>query len=418
MNTHNKALVIAVGGGSDSVSSLLAINVLKHLQKIPPTIQHIDILCILPSVVDYLDLKQVSDTLFKLNAKTHRRINGRDLVLIDSVVCQEGSSIVPELRHVFGCSLSRGSKGVHEGLLFLQKAHQYTSIIAVDVGGDFIAHHDNDVVLSPMMDGMVGHALSTLEEELPLSYVVMGLGTDGETTTELLDAALTQVNAIEHAIPLEVASSFNTQYRKVFEPIRYARTLDYLLRETLTTQDSPHENPSTFRARFVCKFNEHDTPTTYYGNFSHYVDPKFWGKFYTFNSIRPVNNVFKRYCTTELEWFLSIQNNVAMYNCELNGQFLSLKNAGLEGTKLFLCTPSSIFSEKQREEITTQTLKAIASNKIQHALIYLQYLPSPQEVASFKVYNMPNGLALVSNSHESKQHENLITVLKLQTQHS
>lgn len=387
MNTHtSRVLAIAVGGGSDAVSALLAIENLKANGMLHA--DEIDVLSVLPSVVDYVHVKQMSHHLCKILPETYRVINQKPITLIDAWVAKAGCQVVPELRHVFGISMAEGSKGVIDGLRFLQASQRYDRIIAMDVGGDFIAHKDNLAVLSPMMDGIMGYALCELEAELPLSYLVMGLGTDGESTTELLNKALTQVNAVAHTLDKATVQQFESYYRKHVEPIRYARTLDYLIAECVASDNVPHLNPSIFRARFVCKFSRNQPGVTHYGNFDHYIDPKFWGQFYTFESIQQVSNPFKISCTSELDWFLRSQSADIKYNNELNGQFIPLDQHGLTGENLFMATPSHLFSSHQRQDICHQVCTALQEKDLRMALFYRKDLEDYKSNADLYVVEL------------------------------
>lgn len=402
---HKNVLVIAVGGGSDSVSALLAIESLKEQDLL--NAERIDILCVLPSVVDYMSVKQVSSNLWKIAPDSYRMINGRAIPLIDSSTAAIGPQIVSELQHVFGVSLKHGSDGVFAGLQYLNKMHRYDKVWAIDVGGDFIAVAKNDVVLSPMMDGMIGHALRKLEHSMNIEYAVFGLGTDGESTTEMLDEALRTVNAEEHTLDHFVVKRFDAVYRSQIEPIRYARTLDYLLSEAMNPHN-PHPNPSPFRARFVCKFSPDAEAQVHYGYFSHYIDRKFWNKFYVFYTIESVDNPFIIECKSELEWFLRVQSAIAQYNCELNGQFLPLDQVGLSDATVFMATPSCIFSESQKETIIHQTLTAIKDNELALAITYEHYIdPEFVTQSDMHVLSLPRGLCIVAKSKNLSKAEAL-----------
>ena len=77
-------------------------------------------------------------------------------------------------------------------------------ILAIDVGGDFVAHQDNLDVLSPMMDGYMLYALKELKSFITkenistkMMFSIFGLGTDGESTPEMLHQALSLLPGVK-----------------------------------------------------------------------------------------------------------------------------------------------------------------------------------------------------------------------------
>src|SRR5207247_5880124 len=60
--------------------------------------------------------------------------------------------------------------------------------VFVDVGGDFLAHGDEEGLASPLCDAMMLATAARLQEERPVLAGVFGAGCDGElTTSELLE---------------------------------------------------------------------------------------------------------------------------------------------------------------------------------------------------------------------------------------
>ncbi len=348
-----RTLVFAVGGGNDSISSLLYL-----LQE---GISDVDIVIMLPDCLTYkgVTILDADSGLVALqDGSTRHLVNSSKQIEFIDTELKKNLDKFPSLNigSIFGFIMSYGSIGVLNGLKHLCHINQYDKIIALDVGGDFIAHRDNLKVLSPMMDGYALYALKNLQS-VPIEYVLMGLGCDGESTPEMLDKALSLVNYTEKHFDADKVQPYIKFYRTVIEPKRYSRTADYSIKEL--TISNPHENPSNFRARFNIMGE------TFYGNFLHTQDEKFYGKYYAFTDVSKVNNIFSFECISSEDWYLKLNlNTTNKLNHELNGQQIN---------DVFFGTPSDRFTEDQQIDILKLIINYIRSNKLS-AYVWNEYL--------------------------------------------
>ncbi len=104
-----------------------------------------------------------------------------------------------------------------------------------------------------MMDAYALHAFRRITKEPwspPLVFAVFGLGTDGESTPEMMARALENFGEY-HVADFDgtVLQDVERFYRDIVEPNRYSRTADFTLRQ-IRQRDNPRENPAQFRARF------------------------------------------------------------------------------------------------------------------------------------------------------------------------
>lgn len=148
---------------------------------------------------------------------------------------------------VFGLKMAGGPSGVADALESLLAERGCDLLVRVDVGGDFIAAPENLAVLSPMMDAWTLTALRELARrrpDLPIVFGVFGLGTDAESTPDMLAAALDRLSdphfgrfdrdAVADAADFFVPES-NGFFRKLGgvphgRPVLLCRTGDDLLR--------------------------------------------------------------------------------------------------------------------------------------------------------------------------------------------
>ena len=354
---YKKVLVLAVGGGNDSVSTLLLQLQLNKKFNYHP--EKIDIVAVLPDCLDYHQLTPTSHSLVDvINENTSRSVQGYVMNAFPERILSQHKQIFSELHvdNIFGISMKNGSVGVSNALKFLVSQKNYDLILAIDVGGDFVAHKDNLDVLSPMMDGYMLYALKELQSFIKkenistkIIFSIFGLGTDGESTPEMLHKALALLPGVkEYSFDKNDISPFITFYRDIVEKNRYSRTTDYTL---LEITDTGHENPSNFRGRFHVKIHPTEKSQVYYGVFSHYQSEEFFGKFYLFENIDLVNNLYSKKCHNGIEWFTQVQTQKNKINHELNGQSynnigLIFNNKSLNNKSLFFGTPSRKFNEK------------------------------------------------------------------------
>lgn len=383
-NNYKNVLVLAVGGGNDSVSTLLL--QLQLSKKFHYKPEKIDIVAVLPDCLDYQELTSTEHQLVHIiNPHTTRSVQGYPMNAFPERILAQYKDIFPELlvSHVFGISMKKGSVGIAQALQFLVLKEHYDLILSIDVGGDFVAHQDNIEVLSPMMDGYMLYALKELQSFLQKEHIhtkmifsIFGLGTDGESTPEMLHKSLALLSDVkEYSFDKEDIAAFVTFYRDIVEKNRYSRTTDYTIREI--TQEG-HDNPSSFRGRFHVKTHSNEKSSIYYGFFSHFQSEEFFGKFYLFENIQFIHNSYSNKSNNGIEWFLQVQSQETKINHELNGQSYQdigdiLSKDTLKGKSLFFGTPSRKFTAQQQIDIAKEISKSILYGIYDFALIYSQY---------------------------------------------
>ncbi len=391
MKKYKKSLVIAVGGGNDSVSTLLLqLQLNKQFNYNPDSI---DILAVLPDCVQYFNMENLySDILFKITPDSERFIDGKKIDAFPEVILSNHLSYFKELKlnQILGVSTTNGSLGIYKSLKYLIDKEGYDLVLTVDVGGDLIAHKDNTDVLSPMMDGLMLCSLSNLaqeikrnKKEIDILYSVFGLGTDGESTPEMLDKALSMIPDLkEYSFEKDNINDFIPFYRKIVESNRYSRTTDYTIKEIMGEE---HPNPSDFRARF------HANENKYYAYFSHYQDPKYFGKFYLFKDVSKINSPYAFPCNSSLEWAIKASSSNVGLNHELNGQSLTM-----EGKRVFIGTPSNKFNKKDRVCILNDIVDMLIAKKYDLALIYNNDLYHIDNYDNLKVTIIAHNISLIS----------------------
>lgn len=380
-NKFKNVLVLAVGGGNDSVSTLLLQLQLNKSFGYSP--EKIDVCCVLPDCLNYENAEQTDiDLLFKIKKDTKRFVNGKEMKAFPEPLLVENKNIFPELNvdNVYGISMSKGNKGILTVLKKLTFKNNYDLVLSIDVGGDFIACNENIEVLSPMMDGYMLFALKEFKKivekrnnkfktKTEMLYSVFGLGTDGESTPEMLQKALDRVNAQEYKFNVEDIKEFSKFYREKIEPNRYSRTTDYTL---LEIEGQSHQNPSMFRGRFHVPSKLESLK--YYGNFEHLQSEKYYGKYYIFENLDNVLNRFSVPVSNGIEWFIHIQKKDTKINHELNGQSYDLslitKNKEFKNKKIFFGTPSRKFNEELQKDIQNKIIENVINGNIDYAIIY------------------------------------------------
>jgi hypothetical protein len=371
-----RPLILAVGGGNDSVSTLLLQQQLKADFGFDP--ESVVIVAVLPDCLDYHDLRPTEYRLVsEITPNSWRSVQGQPLFAFPEKILSTYKDDIKNLpiTSVYGISMSEGSIGIARALDEMLSSGRFDAVLAIDVGGDFIAVEENIEVLSPMMDGYMLYALREASQEhtnIPFLYSVFGLGTDGESTPEMLRMALSRIpERVEGAFKPEAVSDVVRLYRDKVEPNRKSRTADHTIKQIL---GETIENPTPYRGRFHIKVKEGDT-RLHYGNFDHYQAPEFFGKFYLFDHLQQVNNPFAFACFNGIEWFLHVQNKATKVNHELNGQSYSdvgafLNYYALEGKSLFFGTPSRKFDEQAQAMIALECVESIKNGIYDAALMY------------------------------------------------
>lgn len=374
LKTAKNPLVLAVGGGNDSVSTLLLQKQLQHTFSYQPS--KINVVAMLPDCLVYENLIPKEHHLVGIiNENTQRYVQSKLMTAFPERILSINKDIIPSLKieSVYGLSMQEGSKGIEQALEYLLSSQKFDLILALDVGGDFIAVPENKDVLSPMMDAYMMYALKSLinkDLKIPIIFGIFGLGTDGETTPELLYKALENIDYLQGDFVEQNVLDVINFYRSTVEPNRYSRTTDFTMKEI---QSIAHDNPAVFRGRFHVKTNKEEKSNVHYGIFNHTQDTYFFGKYYLFQKVDKINNPFAIECHNGVEWFLKIQNQEDKINHELNGQCYDLNTLDKQfssNTILFFGTPSRKFNKQQHTDIAKEIVLSI-NNDIYHvALIY------------------------------------------------
>lgn len=376
---HSKRpLVLAVGGGNDSVSTLFLQTQLVRDYGYSP--ESMTIVAMLPDCLDYQHLLPTTHRLIgEITHETTRSVQGRSIVPFPEKTLAANKNNVPNLPipKIYGISMREGSTGVANALQHLIDTDAYDLVLAIDVGGDFIAVEDNTGVLSPMMDGYMLHALRMFNYnnsgKVPVVYSVFGLGTDGESTPTLLRSALNRIpDRIEGTFDAQCLKDIFSFYRKNIEPNRHSRTADFTIKEI---DGSGHDNPALFRGRFHVQVSKQEKPTVHYGDYQHEQDPYFYGKYYLFSDLSQVSNPYAFACSSGISWFARVQNDKTRVNHELNGQAYMdvgsvLKKPSLDGVSLFFGTPSHRFDDNAQKAIATEVAQSVLNGVYDMAIVY------------------------------------------------
>lgn len=187
MKDYKKVLVVAVGGGNDSVSTLQ-----KQLNKeFGYSPEHIDIVAVLPDCLSYDNMEDTEHQLVSIiNENTIRSVAGKEIKAFPERILASNKNKIKELNiiNIYGISMAKGSYGILSALKYFVENNKYDLILSIDVGGDFIACKENEEVLSPMMDGYMLYSLKELKSYInkkniktDMLFSVFGLGTDGES---------------------------------------------------------------------------------------------------------------------------------------------------------------------------------------------------------------------------------------------
>jgi hypothetical protein len=408
MEHYKKVLVLAVGGGNDSVSTLLLQLELNKTFDYKP--EHIDIAAVLPDCLSYHDLSKTNHKLISvINPNSSRSVNNKVINAFPEKILSSYKSFFPNLniQNVLGISMKEGSIGILSALKYLIN-NQYDLILSIDVGGDFIAHKDNIEVLSPMMDGYMLYSLKELKKYIheknistDMLFSIFGLGTDGESTPEMLEKAMSLIPDIkEFSFNEKNVSSFIPFYYNIVESNRYSRTTDFTLKEILKLN---HKNTNTFRGRLHTKPFPEEISNIYYGNFEHYQSSDYFGKYYLFKNIDNIDNLYSKKCKNGIEWFLNVQKSTTKINHELNGQ--TYENIGnilnvkeLNNKSLFFGTPSRKFNESQKTKINEDINLMLLNNVVDFSFIYKDYTYIIDENLYINYLN--EDIALVSKSEK------------------
>ncbi|MFC1616513.1 DUF1152 domain-containing protein [Patescibacteria group bacterium] len=395
LTASTNPLILGVGGGNDSVSTLFLKAQLERDFGLAP--DRFSIMAVLPDCLDYSGTITVSHPLIhEIGPESSRSVNGKPLKQFPERVLAENRERF-QIEKVLGISMKQGSNGMREALAHYLENSDHDLILAFDVGGDFISVPRNTHVLSPMMDGYMMHALRSLQEkqDTPIIYGVFGLGTDGETPPELLHEALQRLpERFDGKFSPELIAPLERFYREVVEPNRYSRTADYTLKEIMGIS---HANPDSYRARLHTNPEPGQPSNQYYGYFQHHFDPQFFGSYHLFDNLQDVENPFEKECDNGIEWFVAVQDARTRINHELNGQSYDLgavlKREELRGERLYFGTPSHKFSPEVRGQIIDDVLASVRNGVFAAALVYTEDIlalnvPHREMTASVSIVSM------------------------------
>jgi hypothetical protein len=256
--------------------------------------------------------------------------------------------------------LTRGSAGLYRTLRELAVRENYDLLLAVDTGGGLIATDDNSKILSPMMDAYAGFALQKFQAEnvCAIEAAVMGLGTDGESTPGMIDAALVRAQPrSEGVFDASVLSEATRFYQDFIRPKRRSLTGDLMVEALSGGLKKSYTVSRAFHVRQwmgTRKFTAEQTFET---------DPRHTCKYYLFDRLDRIGNRFFKGCTNSFDWLRLTQDPEARFQHELI-------NLTIDGA--LIATPSWLFSASQREEIFDAVKKAIKTGHYEKAFVYPQ----------------------------------------------
>lgn len=362
-------LLLGVGGGNDSITSLLLRAQLAATAQFQP--RRLQVAAMLPDVMRYSECRSLDgEAVVEITAESRRWIGKKPIKEFpEPILAAQRAEFGVD--RVLGLSMAGGSNLLTRSLRDWIQREQFDLVLACDVGGDFIATPSNFDVLSPMMDAYALSALRRLDGQLPgvdFLYGVFGLGTDGESTPLQLQAALQRIEPyLEGKFDPATIAPIEDFYRRWVEPNRVSRTANFTLRSI----HGEHIEPTLFRARFYTHPSA-SIERRYYGEFLHHFDPAFAGCYYLFDSLEGVANPFEKSCSSGLDWFLQIQGIGRAVNHELNGQSYRLTDSRESNpkTSLYFGTPSHRFATDVRREIMADIAASIGNGVFDAALIY------------------------------------------------
>ena len=364
-------LLVGVGGGNDSVTSLLLPAQFERDFGFRP--QRLQVAAMLPDVLQYAGLVPITgDIISEITPATTRAVGGKILKEFPEPLLAAHKQRFG-IERVIGLSMASGSQGICSALHEFIEREKFDLVLVCDVGGDFIATPNNLDVLSPMMDAYALDVFRHLQNRIKSSeflYCVFGLGTDGESTPEHLREALKKVGSYtEGQFAPTAIGEVNSFYRTIVELNRRSRTADFTLRSIYGEK----LEPTLFRARF------HTQPSLgeikkYYGDFMHTFAEEFAGRYYIFDNLDGVQNPFELHCINGIEWFVGVQRLGTGLNHEMNGQSYScVENIlGISNDRahsIFFGTPSLKFQPIQRGYILSDIVQSVHQGVYDTALI-------------------------------------------------
>lgn len=186
-----KVLVCGIGGGGDVLATLPTVNYLRTLNQqvlIGAVVWERWVVDPKPgpiSIEELVDKVVINDTIALVNENTY--------------AVRDGKKIVPQLVKVakelneplVAIDVSKGVKGVVNGLNDFSQKYQIDLIIGVDGGGDVLAVGGEEDLWSPVADQIMLSALGNLN--IPAILAVFGIGTDGELSPTYILHRLSEI---------------------------------------------------------------------------------------------------------------------------------------------------------------------------------------------------------------------------------
>lgn len=366
IGSAENVLVLAVGGGNDSVSSLLLLEQLRADFKFDPA--SVIVAAMLPDGVDYSDLRGTPHPfVYEILPISSRWINKKRIVAFPEPLLAEHAETLG-IEKVVGLDMVGGSINVANALHHLINREKIDTVIAVDVGGDFIASPRNLDVMSPMMDGYAAYALKAAVASNPavrFVFGVFGLGTDGESTPEMLDEALEALDEV-HEGKFTNTPELNRVvvfYNDIIAPNRPSRTAALTIR---AIQGFPiHRFTHEYRNRFHTQPRPGEVHT-HYAMFDHVLAEEHTAKYYLFDRVWDLKTPFAIPCENSVEWFRAVQEIDTKICHELNGQ--SVLYYG--GDKVYFGTPPRRYTGEGRALIMAEIAESIYNRVYPYAYLY------------------------------------------------
>ena len=400
-------LFFGVGGGNDANSTMMVQLQLARDYGFAPG--RISVLAMLPDLLLYRGFEPGPhpDVLrFTPHATRHHQ-NHKKMSTFPDPLLEEHKALFG-VEQVYGLVMSSGSEGAYAALKEMLVKLEVDLMIACDVGGDFIAARANGDVLSPMMDAYALRALKELHRlgpAVPMVFCVFGLGTDGESSPQMLAQALTTLGEhVRGRFDPEVVAPVERFYREVVEQNRKSWTADLTFR---TIHNSPElAAPINFnRTRFATYPTRDGKPNVYHAGFSHQLDPTLHGVYVLFDSagLLAIDNPFEVACVSGLDWFFGIQGNGhARANHELQGfEYASLEaQVGLPSTStqhsVFFGTPSRRFLDTDCRAIAQDVVASVSCGRFDSALMFTEDVPGTLPGTVLR-HQITEGLTLLVN---------------------
>ena len=359
-----RAMLLGVGGGNDAVSTLFLRAQLARDFGFGP--ERLDVCAVLPDVLGYTGAQATRHPLaVEITPQARRVLFGSPLWSFPERLLAEHRSRFG-IGGVFGLKMAGGPAGMADALESLLAERGCDLLVPVDVGGDFIAAPENLAVLSPMMDAWTLIALRELARrrpDLPIVFGVFGLGTDAESTPEMLAAALARLSDPHFGrFDRDAVADAADFYRSVIEANRRSNTAERTLRQI--EGDGPPETSVRHRQTFHVNVTR-SRLSAHRTEFDHPLDPALAGVYVLFDDVSGVANPFAVPCLHGVEWFLRVRRLGRWLSHELNGFGYDDLDALLGGRpdgpprRLVFGTPSGRFAPEVRNRIAAELAESV-----------------------------------------------------------